>query len=68
MLEDVHQVALRHSRADLLLEVRQADRLGGCRQALQAWRAIVVDTEFGVVGQAGVDLSGRGSHTRVTKD
>src|SRR3954462_11748188 len=58
MLENVQEVTLRHARTELLLEGRQSGWLGGCCDLPEMRRSVVGYTEFGVVGQAGVDGGG----------
>src|SRR3954462_858383 len=60
MLENVQEVTLRHARTELLLEGRQSGWLGGCCDLPEMRRSVVGYTEFGVVGQAGVDGGGHG--------
>jgi hypothetical protein len=60
MLENVQEVALRHARTELLLEGRQSGWLGGCCDLPEMRCSVVRYTEFGVVGQAGVDGGGHG--------
>ena len=48
MFEDVEEMALRHTGADFLLELRQSVGLASCRQLLQMRRAVRVDAQFAV--------------------
>ena len=58
MLENIKEMSLRHPSADFLLEFRQPFGLDACRQFLEVWRSIFVDTQLTVGRKSRVGLGG----------